>query len=99
MNIYVGNLSFDVTSSDLIKSFEAFGKVISARVVRDRYSGESKGFGFVEMPDKDEAQKAIEDLNEKELKGKAMRVSQARPRRSHRPGGNRGRGGGGFRRY
>ncbi|MFQ6112907.1 MAG: RNA recognition motif domain-containing protein [bacterium] len=96
MNIYVGNLSPDVTQDDLQKAFEAFGNVSSATVIRDRYSGESRGFGFVEMPDKSEAQSAIAELNGKELMGKTISVSEARPRRENRRGGGR-RGGG--RRY
>ena len=70
MNIYVGNLSYKVTEEDLKEAFEAFGQVGSASVVKDRYSGESRGFGFVEMPTKAEAEAAIEGLNGKELKGK-----------------------------
>ncbi len=96
MNIYIGNLSLDVTNSDLQETFEAFGQVMSAKVIRDRYSGESRGFGFVEMPNKDEAQKAITDLNGSELKGQTISVSEARPRRTNRfGGGGRGRSGGG----
>lgn len=106
MNIYVGNLSSDVSSSDLQEAFEPFGKVTSANVIRDKYSSESRGFGFVEMPDKDEAISAMNELNGSELKGQAIKVSEARPKRTQqqRPGGgNRGRGGrgggGGYRRY
>ncbi|MFQ5709709.1 MAG: RNA recognition motif domain-containing protein [bacterium] len=97
MNIYVGNLSPDVTNSDLQEAFEPFGQVTSANVIRDRYSSESRGFGFVEMSNKSEAIAAISGLNGTELKGKSISVSEARPRKSNRPGtggGNRGRGGG-----
>ncbi|MFQ5863859.1 MAG: RNA recognition motif domain-containing protein [bacterium] len=100
MNIYIGNLSHDVTNSDLQEAFEPFGEVTSANVIKDRYSGESRGFGFVEMPNKEEAENAINDLNGKELKGQTISVSEARPRRTNqRGGGGRGRGGGGWRRY
>jgi RNA recognition motif-containing protein len=97
MNIYVGNLSRDVTEEDLRQSFEAFGKVDSVTIIKDKFSGESRGFGFVEMPAKDEAQSAISGLNGKELKGRNLNVNEARPR----PEGGRGRGrrgGGGGRR-
>lgn len=96
MNIYVGNLSFDVTEEDVRGAFEAFGKVESVKVITDKYSGASRGFGFVEMPSKDEAKAAIAGLNGKELKGRALNVNEARPR-TERPrggsgGGGRGRG-------
>lgn len=93
MNIYVGNLPPDVTEEGLAKSFEAFGQVASATVIRDRSSGESRGFGFVEMPVKGEAQAAITGLNGKELKGRTLRVNEAHPRKQDRPGGPK-RGGG-----
>ncbi len=96
MNIYVGNLSFDVTEEDVRGAFEAFGKVETAKIITDKYSGASRGFGFVEMPSKDEAKAAIDGLNGKELKGRALNVNEARPR-TERPrggggGGGRGRG-------
>jgi len=93
MNIYVGNLSFEVTEQDLQQAFEAFGQVESVNIIKDRFSGESKGFGFVEIPAKGEAESAINDLNGKELKGRALKVSEARPRSEGREGGGR-RGGG-----
>jgi len=93
MNIYVGNLSYDATEEDLRQAFEAFGQVESINIIKDRYSGESKGFGFVEMPAKAEAQSAIEGLNGKELKGRALKVSEARPRAEGRRGGGRQGGG------
>jgi len=93
MNIYVGNLSRDVTEEDLRESFEAFGKVESVTLIKDKFSGESRGFGFVEMPAKAEAQSAIAGLNGKELKGRPLNVSEARPRPEGRRGGGR-RGGG-----
>lgn len=91
MNIYVGNLSFETTEEDVREAFEPFGQVESVKLITDKYSGGSRGFGFVEMPSKDEAQSAISGLNGKELKGRALNVNEARPR-SERP---RGGGGGG----
>ncbi len=98
MNIYVGNLSFDVNEEDLRKTFEEFGKIESVNVIKDKYSGQSRGFGFVEMSDKAEAQSAVKGLNGKELKGRALSVNEARPRSegrggSGRGGGHRGQGG------
>ena len=93
MNIYVGNLSNEVTEEDLKQAFEGFGQVVSVNIIKDRYSGESRGFGFVEMPAKAEAQSAIEGLNGKDLKGQMLKVSEARPRSEGRRGGER-RGGG-----
>ena len=80
MNIYVGNLSNDVTEADLRQAFEAFGQVTSATVMKDKASGESRGFGFVEMPVQAEAHAAIQGLNGKELKGRTLNVNEARPR-------------------
>ena len=96
MNIYVGNLSFDVTEDDVKESFASFGQVESVKLIKDKYSGASRGFGFVEMPSQDEAKAAIAGLNGKEIKGRAMNVNEARPR-AERPrgggsGGGRGRG-------
>ena len=108
MNIYVGNISYNVTEEDLKVAFEAFGQVESAVIINDKYTGESKGFGFVEMPSKDEARSAIDGLNETELQGRTLNVNEARPRterprygdgggggRGGRGGGRGGRGGGG----
>jgi RNA recognition motif-containing protein len=89
MNIYVGNLSNEVTEEDLKQAFETFGEVESVKIIKDKYTNRSKGFGFVEMPSKAEGQSAIDDLNGKELKGKALNVNEARPRTE-----SRGRGGG-----
>ena len=80
MNIYVGNLSYDMTEDDLRRAFEEFGTVESVKIIMDRYSGRSKGFGFVEMPSDEEAKKAIEGLNGKSLMGREIRVNEARPR-------------------
>mgnify|MGYP001126564498 FL=1 len=93
MNIYVGSLSRDVTEEDLRQAFEAFGKVESVTIIKDKFSGESRGFGFVEMPAKAEAQSAITGMNGKELKGRTINVNEARPRPEGRQGGGR-RGGG-----
>ena len=103
MNIYVGNVSYQMTDDDLRNAFEAYGDVESARVIMDRDTGRSKGFGFVEMPDRDEAMAAIEGLNGKEIAGRAVTVNEARPRPAGGGGGGGGRrggfgggGGGGF---
>jgi len=97
MKIYVGNLSYDVSEVNLRQAFEAFGQVNSVTIVKDRYSGQPRGFGFVEMLEKTEAQAAIQNLNGKELLGQQMNVNEARPRtgqgRSGGQGGHRGRTG------
>ena len=100
MNIYVGNLSNEVTEEDLKQAFETFGQVESANIIKDKYTNRSKGFGFVEMASKAEGQSAIDGLNGKELKGKALNVNEARPRTESRGrggayGGGRGGQGGG----
>jgi len=100
MNIYVGNLSNDVTDDDLRKAFEAFGQVESANIIKDKFSGESRGFGFVEMPNKTEALAALKEADGKELNGRAMKVNEARakaggPGRRSGGGGRGGFGGGG----
>lgn len=97
MNIFVGNLSKDVNDEDLQNLFSEYGNVKSVKVIRDLFSGESKGFGFIEMPGQAEAQKAMSELNTVELKGKKIVVNEARPRTDRRGGGGRGgnRGGGG----
>ncbi len=92
MNIYVGNLSYEVTEEDLKEAFEVFGEVDTVKVIKDKYSGQSKGFGFVEMPAKAEAQSAIEGLNGKDLKGRSLNVNEARPRSESRRGGARSGG-------
>jgi len=99
MNIYVGNLSYDVTAEELQSAFEGFGKVESVNVITDKLSGRSKGFAFVEMAEKAEGQAAIEGLNGKELKGRALTVNEARPRtdRGGAGGGGDRHGGGGGR--
>jgi len=89
MNIYVGNLSFTVTEDDLRGAFQAFGTVDKAAIITDKMSGQPRGFGFVEMPNKDEAVKAISGLNGKDLKGRNLKVNEAQPR----PAGGGGMGG------
>jgi len=83
-NIYVGNLAYSVTSDDLREVFSEYGEVSSANVIMDKFSGRSKGFGFVEMPDSSAASAAIEALNEQDLQGRNMRVNEARPREPQR---------------
>lgn len=95
MNIYVGNLSYDVTDDLLRTAFEQFGEVSNANVIIDRETGRSKGFGFVEMPQNEQAQAAIDGMNDKDLAGRNVRVNEARPKES-RP---RMGGGGGNRRW
>jgi|TARA_B110000914_G_scaffold179797_1_gene161901 RNA recognition motif-containing protein len=87
MNIYVGNVSWQLTEEDLSAKFAEFGAVDSAKIITDRETGRSKGFGFVEMPNQAEAEKAIEELNGKELDGRAMKVNESKPRedRPRRP--------------
>jgi RNA recognition motif-containing protein len=80
MNIYVGNLSYNVTEENLRQAFEAFGQVTTATIIKDKYSGQPRGFGFVEMPDQAEAQIAIKNLNGKELLGRQLNVNEAHAR-------------------
>jgi RNA recognition motif-containing protein len=94
MNIFVGNLATGVTEDDLRLAFEGFGKVASARIIKDKFSGQTRGFGFVEMPELAEAKAALEGMNGKDLKGRNLTVNEARPQ-ADRP---RGGGGGGGRR-
>ncbi len=95
MNIYVGNLSNTVNENDLREAFQAFGQVDKAAVIKDKFSGESRGFGFVEMPNREEATKAISMVNGKDLKGRTAKVNEAKPKTdSSRSGGF-----GGGRRY
>jgi len=94
MNIYCGNLSYDVSEDDLREVFAAYGEVDSVNIIKDKYSGQSKGFGFIEMSDDEKAMAAIEGLHETELKGRNLNVNKAKPRTDRRDGGG-GRGGGG----
>ena len=89
MNIYVGNLAREVTEDDLREAFAVFGQVNTTTVIIDRFSGESRGFGFVVLPSNNEAQTAIDEMNDKDLKGRTINVNEARPKT------NRGGGGGG----
>jgi RNA recognition motif-containing protein len=92
MNIYVGNLSYDATDVTIREAFEPFGEITSARVIKDKYNGQSRGFGFVEMPAQSQAQTAIKSLNGKELLGKQISVNEARARADQgRTGGQGGR--------
>ena len=91
MNLYVGNLSYQTNEEDLQSAFAEFGKVESVTVIRDKFSGESRGFGFVEMPNRDEALAAVSGLAGKEVRGRSITVNEARPRDDN----NRRRGGGG----
>lgn len=93
MNIYVGSLSFDVTEGELKELFAPFGQVTEVRMIMDKFSGKSKGFGFVEMPSKEEAEKAINALNGKDMKGRDMTVNEAKPKTDRGGGGGGGRGG------
>jgi len=101
MNIYVGNIAYELSEDELREAFSSYGEVESARIITDRFTGRSKGFGFVEMTDDEQAQKAIDEMNGRELSGRALRVNEARPR----PAGDRPRGGdfgggrGGYDRY
>ena len=99
MNIYVGNLSRDVSEEDLKKAFESFGQVSTVTIIKDKFSGMSRGFGFVEMPSKEEAQAAIAGLSGQDLKGRTLNVKEARPRTEGRGRGGRGGGGGRGRRW
>lgn len=80
MNIYVGNLPYTISEDDLNDAFSEFGEVASVSIIKDKFSGQSKGFGFVEMPNDSEAEEAIKALNERDLKGRNLRVNQAKPR-------------------
>ncbi len=94
MNIYAGNLSHQMTEDDLRKAFEEFGQVESVNIIKDKFSGESSGFGFVLMPSNEEALKAIEEMNEKELMGRVIKVAEAKPKVKRFHGGGGGGGGG-----
>jgi RNA recognition motif-containing protein len=100
VNIYIGNLSFNTTEDQLRQAFTAFGEVSTVNIISDKYSGESRGFAFVEMTAKSEAIAAISGLNGQELNGRALNVNEAKPRTEGGGGGggNRGGGGGGNRR-
>ena len=84
MNIYVGNLTYEATENDVRQLFETFGEVTSVKIITDKYTGQSRGIGFIEMTNKKEALAAISDLNDKELKGRALKVNEAQPKKTHR---------------
>jgi RNA recognition motif-containing protein len=94
VNIYVGNLSREATEADVREAFQAFGQVATVTIVKDKFSGEPRGFGFVEMPAKTEAEAAIAGMNGKDLKGRALTVNEARPRAEGRGNRDNRRGGG-----
>lgn len=94
MNIYIGNLPFNLGEEDLREIFEEYGEVASAKIIMDKFTGRSKGFGFVEMEDDSEANKAIEELNNAEVAGRNIKVNESKPRENN----NRGGGGGGYNR-
>jgi RNA recognition motif-containing protein len=96
MNIYVGNLSYSATENDLRDAFENYGDVASARIIMDRATGKSKGFGFVEMPNDAEGKAAIGSLDGKDLKGRPLRVNESLPKDDNRPRGGGGGGRGGY---
>jgi RNA recognition motif-containing protein len=96
-NIYVGNLTWDATSDDLLQLFQEFGQVVRAQVVSDRETGRSRGFGFVEMPNDSEAQAAVDGLHDKPFRGRRLRVNEAQPREPRAAGGGGGGGYGGGR--
>ena len=99
MNIYLGNLPYNINEDELMELFEEYGNVSTVKLITDKFTGKSKGFGFVEMPSDDDAKKAIEELNGKEVKGRNITVNQAREKTDdNRGGGNRGGGGRNFRR-
>jgi RNA recognition motif-containing protein len=97
MNLYVGNLSYRLTEDELRQAFEEFGQVSSCTIIKDKVTGESKGFGFLEMPERSEAEAAINGLNGRDLKGRRLNVNEARPREGGGGGAGAGRGGGGGR--
>ncbi len=93
MNIYVGNISHELTEEEINEAFSSYGQLSSVRIIKDRYTGASRGFAFVEMPEKTEAEAAIAGLNGKELKGRTLNVNEARPRTEGFRGGARERSG------
>ncbi|MDR0697721.1 MAG: RNA-binding protein [Tannerella sp.] len=98
MNIYISNLNFSTKSESLQELFAEYGEVTSANIITDRETGRSRGFGFVEMPNDEEAQKAIDELNDTDFEGKTITVNVARPKTERHNNGGFNRGGGGFNR-
>lgn len=93
MNIYVGNLSYQASEDELRQGFEAFGEVVSVSIIKDKLTGQSRGFAFVEMGSDDAGRAAIAGMNGKDFRGRALTVNEARPREERRPGGGGDRGG------
>ena len=93
-NIYIGNLSYDATEDDIKQAFSQHGEVSTVNMIMDRETGRPRGFAFVEMPNGDEAQKAIQEVNETEIAGRAVKVNEAKPKGDRRGGGGGGGGGG-----
>ena len=98
MNIYVGNLPFNMGEDDLKEIFEEYGEVSSVKIINDKFTGRSKGFGFVEMDSDDEANNAIKELNNAEISGRNIKVNESKPRPADNRGGGDRRGGGGYQR-
>lgn len=98
MNIFVAKLNYDTHEDELLRIFEGYGEVDSCKIIMDKFTGRSKGFGFVEMPNDDEAQAAINDLNESEVDGRTIVVKKAEPRENRDRRGGGGGGGGGYNR-
>lgn len=98
MDIYVGNLSYSTNDTELRELFENYGTVTSARVIVDKFTGQSRGFGFVEIPDREQAQTAIENTNGVDFMGRRLRVNESQPRPPRRDNDRGGGGGGGFNR-
>ena len=96
MNIYVGNLPYETTDETLQVAFTEYGEITTARVITDRFTGRSRGFGFVEMPNNDEAEAAIKSMNGKDMDGRSLTVNEARPREDRGGGGGGGGGDRGF---
>jgi RNA recognition motif-containing protein len=97
INIYVGNLSFDSSEADLRGLFASYGEVESAKVIVDQFTNRSRGFGFIEMTNREEGLKAIQELDSKDLGGRSLKVNEAKPKNDNRGGGGHGGGGGGGR--
>ncbi len=91
INIYVGNLSFDASEDQLKELFEAYGRVDSAKIISDQFTGRSRGFGFIEMAEREEGLRAIQELDTKDFKGRSLKVNEARPKREGGGGGGGGR--------
>jgi RNA recognition motif-containing protein len=98
INIYVGNLPFNATEDELKGLFQTYGTVDSAKIISDQFTGRSRGFGFIEMSNREEGLKAVQELDSKDFNGRSLKVNEARPKTNTRGGGGGGGGGGGQRR-